>query len=216
MIFDLDGTLIDSRQDLANAVNATRAHLGLGPLNNERVYSYVGHGAPELIRRSLGKAATDAEISSGTKFFLAHYRAHVLDCTTLYPGVKGSLEHLHDAGKRMAVLTNKPVRPAQEICEALNLAPFFLHVYGGNSFPVKKPDPLGLRALMDEAGAGPEETVMIGDSENDAAVAHAASVPLVMMRYGYARVDPATLGAAAVLDHFAELPATLERLGLIP
>lgn len=194
VIFDLDGTLIDSRQDLANAVNATRAHLGLGPLNNERVYSYVGHGAPELIRRSLGKAATDAEISSGTKFFLAHYRAHVLDCTTLYPGVKGSLEHLHDAGKRMAVLTNKPEDMSRAIVEGLGVAGYFFRVYGGDSLETRKPDPLGAEALMKEAGSTRAATVMVGDSSVDVLTARNAGIACCAVTYGF---QPETLADPA-------------------
>src|SRR5262245_51574869 len=107
LIFDLDGTLIDSRLDLANAVNATRAHMGMESLANERVYSYVGNGAPVLIRRALGEQASDAEVERALEFFLEYYRHHDLDYTVLYPGVKESLDRLRDASKRMAVLTNK-------------------------------------------------------------------------------------------------------------
>src|SRR3954471_9374609 len=110
LIFDLDGTLIDSRLDLANAVNATRTHMGMSTLSNERVYTYVGNGAPVLIRRALGEQATEAEVQEALEVFLEYYREHDLDNTVLYPGVKASLDRLRDAGKRMAVLTNKPVR----------------------------------------------------------------------------------------------------------
>ena len=106
LIFDLDGTLIDSRLDLAHSVNATRTHMGMPALENERVYSYVGNGAPVLIRRAMGEKATEPEVQEALEFFMEYYREHVLDFTTLYPGVKESLERLSAAGKRMAVLTN--------------------------------------------------------------------------------------------------------------
>ena len=115
LIFDLDGTLIDSRLDLANAVNATRAHMGMHPLEIERVYSYVGNGAPVLMRRALGEQATEAQVQEGLEFFLEYYREHDLDYTTLYPGVRESLDRLRAAGKQMAVLTNKPVRMSRNI-----------------------------------------------------------------------------------------------------
>ena len=119
VVFDLDGTLIDSRLDLANAVNATRRHMGMATLDNERVYSYVGNGAAVLIRRALGDHATEAEVEEALEYFLEYYREHDLDFTTLYPGVRESLDRLTAAGKRMAVLTNKPVRVSQAIVQGL-------------------------------------------------------------------------------------------------
>src|SRR5690242_3824352 len=128
LIFDLDGTLIDSRLDLANAVNATRAHMGMPALENERVYSYVGNGAPVLIRRALGEQAAEAEVEEALEFFLEYYREHVLDYTELYPGVRETLDRLYAAGKRMAVLTNKPVRMSRAIVEGLGVAGHFFQV----------------------------------------------------------------------------------------
>src|SRR3954452_8194232 len=125
-IFDLDGTLVDSRLDLANAVNATRAHMGMDALDNERVYTYVGNGAPVLVRRALGDQASEAEVQEGLEFFLEYYREHALDNTVLYPGVKETLEHFESAGTRMAVLTNKPVRMSCAIVDGLGVAKHFL------------------------------------------------------------------------------------------
>src|SRR5271157_4512338 len=150
LIFDLDGTLIDSRTDLANAVNATRVHMGMEALANERVCSYVGNGAPVLIRKALGDQATEAELQEALEFFLEYYREHDLDFTTLYPGVREALDRLHAAGKRLAVLTNKPVRMSRSIVEGLGVAGHFFRVYGGNSFEFKKPHPIGVEALMTE------------------------------------------------------------------
>ena len=188
LVFDLDGTLIDSAQDLCNSVNAALGEFNLGPLPDPAIAGFVGNGAPMLMRRSLALAGSLAldqvgdDIFSGAyAFFLQYYREHKLDFTYAYEGVLEALKalhELHDApdgpSRIMAVLTNKPVRPARGICEGLGLANYFLHIYGGDSFPVKKPDPLGLRSLMEEAGARPDETVMIGDSRVDVETARNA------------------------------------------
>ena len=185
LIFDLDGTLIDSRLDLANAVNASRGHMGLEPLANERVYSYVGNGAPVLIRRALGEQASDADVEQALEFFLEFYRHHDLDHTVLYPGVKESLDRLRSAGKRMAVLTNKPVRMSRHIVDGLGVGGHFFKVYGGNSFEHKKPHPIGVEALMQEAGVGKSDTVIIGDSAVDVQTARNAGVACAAVTYGF-------------------------------
>jgi phosphoglycolate phosphatase len=190
LIFDLDGTLIDSRLDLAHAVNATRAHMGMTQLDFERVYSYVGNGAPVLIRRALGEQATELEVEEALEFFLEYYREHALDCTTLYPGVKESLDRLEAAGKRMAVLTNKPVRMSNAIVEGLGVAGHFFQVYGGNSFDFKKPHPIGVETLMRQAGVDRQRTVMVGDSAVDVNTAINAGVRSCGVTYGF---QPETL-----------------------
>jgi phosphoglycolate phosphatase len=190
LIFDLDGTLIDSRLDLAHAVNATRAHMGMTELEFERVYSYVGNGAPVLIRRALGEQATELEVEEALEFFLEYYREHALDYTRLYPGVKESLERLEAAGKHMAVLTNKPVRMSHAIVEGLGVAGHFFQVYGGNSFDFKKPHPIGVETLMREAGMDRERTVMVGDSAVDVNTAINAGVRSCGVTYGF---QPETL-----------------------
>jgi phosphoglycolate phosphatase len=190
LIFDLDGTLIDSRLDLAHSVNATRAHMNMPPLEFERVYSYVGNGAPVLIRRVLGSQATEAEVEEALEFFLEYYREHALDCTILYPGVAESLERLAKAGKRMAVLTNKPVRMSNAIVEGLGIARYFFRVYGGNSFDFKKPNPIGVETLMRETGIDSARTVMVGDSGVDVNTAINAGVRSCGVTYGF---QPETL-----------------------
>jgi phosphoglycolate phosphatase len=196
LVFDLDGTLIDSARDLCNSVNATLREFGRDPLPDPIVASYIGDGAVMLVRRALfGPDGTQTEIdeeflAAAYAWFLDYYREHKLDFTYAYPGVLESLTalrtHPDGSARSMSVLTNKPVRPAQAICEGLSLAPFFRHVYGGNSFPVKKPDPLGLRTLMAEAGAKPEETVLIGDSEVDVATARNAGTWVIGCTFGLA------------------------------
>ncbi|MDE3187569.1 MAG: HAD-IA family hydrolase, partial [Acidobacteriota bacterium] len=184
LVFDLDGTLIDSAQDLCNSVNATLCHFGREPLPDTQIATYIGNGAMMLVRRALTADAADPDeslLAQAFAFFLNYYHEHKLDFTYAYDGVLQALAALrtvHDqpgaAERAMAVLTNKPVRPARAICEALGLAPYFLNIYGGNSFTTKKPDPEGLNALMLEAEARPDETVMIGDSEVDVQTARNA------------------------------------------
>jgi len=199
LVFDLDGTLIDSAQDLCNSVNAALEQSHLGPLPDPAIAAFVGNGAPMLMRRSLAmagntapEAVNQALLDESYQFFLQYYREHKLDFTYAYEGVLEALKALHDlhAGplgvtRSMAVLTNKPVRPARGICEGLGLAGYFLHIYGGDSFPVKKPDPTGLRSLMEEVGAKPEETAMIGDSKVDVQTARNAGAWAIGCAFGF-------------------------------
>jgi phosphoglycolate phosphatase len=197
LVFDLDGTLIDSRRDLVNSVNAMLAHLGRPELHDDLIASYIGDGAGMLVRRALGDPADEAFFEGALAYFLDYYRVHKLDYTHVYPGVLESLEALRvgpeGAPRKMAVLTNKPIGASQAICDGLGLSPYFFRVYGGNSFATKKPDPQGLKALIAEAGADPFETVMIGDSEIDVQTARSAGAWAVGCRFGLA---PQTLDAA--------------------
>jgi len=186
VIFDLDGTLIDSKLDLAYAVNATRAHMGLGPLDIELVSSYVGSGAPVLIRRALGHRASEIAAAEALEFFLEYYRDHKLDHTRLYPGVKETLDRLHRVGKYLAILTNKPVGPTKGIVDGLGIASYFFQVYGGNSFEFKKPHPVGVQTLIAESRVPHERTMMVGDSSIDVETARNAGVRICGVTYGFA------------------------------
>ncbi len=207
LIFDLDGTLIDSRLDLANAVNATRAHTGREPLEHSLIFSYVGNGAPVLIRRALGEAAPEEEVDAALEFFLGWYRAHAVVHTELYPGVRESLVSLHEAGHSLAVLTNKPVGISHEIMRHFELSELMLKVYGGNSFAQKKPHPVGIETLRAEAGVTVEDTWMVGDSSVDILTARAAGVWACGVTYGF---QPETLGdpvpdlVCGQIDEFAD------------
>ncbi|MCC7497909.1 MAG: HAD-IA family hydrolase [Bryobacterales bacterium] len=185
IIFDLDGTLIDSRLDLANAVNAARTRLSLGPIENERVYSYVGNGAPVLMRRALGAEASDETVRIALEYFLDYYGEHKLDCTRLYPGVLEALDRMKSGGATLAVLTNKPVGISQAIVDGLGLRDYFFRVYGGNSFERKKPDPMGIERLMEETGVQAGQTLMVGDSSVDVRTARNAGVPVAGVSYGF-------------------------------
>jgi phosphoglycolate phosphatase len=184
LIFDLDGTLIDSKLDLAHAVNATRAHMGEPPLEHELVYSYVGSGAPVLIRRAF-PGASEEQITAALQYFLDYYRDHMLDYTVLYPGVRETLEKLDNGARRLAVLTNKPVRMSAAILDGLNIGQHFFRVYGGNSFEQKKPNPVGIETLLRETGARKEHTVMVGDSAVDIRTARNAGISCCGVTYGF-------------------------------
>ena len=217
LIFDLDGTLIDSRLDLAHSVNAARAHLGMPPLEDDLVCSYVGNGAPLLLRRALGEQASETEVQEALEFFLQYYRGHALDSTTLYPGVRDSLDRLRAAGQRMAVLTNKPVEVSRAILGGLGVGAHFFQVYGGDSFEFKKPNPIGVEVLIRDAGAARERTLMAGDSSVDIQTARNAGVKSCGLTYGF---QPETLSdpppdllfdrmealADWILSHNGEIP----------
>ena len=190
MIFDLDGTLIDSKLDLAHAVNASRAHLQLPPLDHELVFSYVGNGAPVLMRRALGAGASDEDVQRALEFFLAYYREHMLDYTRLYPGVREALDELRDAGMTMAVLTNKPYRISEAILAGIGIRNHFARVYGGNSFEQKKPDPIGIETLLLETRMPRETAMMVGDSAVDIQTARNARIQACGVTYGF---QPETL-----------------------
>ena len=191
VIFDLDGTLIDSRLDLVHSVNAALRHIGRPDLPDHVIASYVGDGAPILIQRALGgEAVDDATVRKGLQFFLSYYREHKLDHTTVYDGVKEALSVVQRSSngvpRKLAVLSNKPVGPSRAIVEALGLGPFFMQVYGGNSFATKKPDPEGARKLLEELGVRPEEAAIVGDSHVDIETGRNAGLLTVGVNYGFA------------------------------
>ena len=205
LIFDLDGTLIDSKRDLANSVNATRIHMGREPIDDEVVSSWVGNGAPVLIRRAMGPQASEDEVERALAYFLAYYRDHMLDHTVLYPGVREGLDELRGARVPMAVLTNKPVRFSQALIAGLGVGDHFFRVYGGNSFDQKKPHPIGIDTLRDETGAAAEQTLMIGDSAVDVLTARNAGVPSCGVTWG---LQPESMRAESpdlLVDRMAQL-----------
>jgi len=191
VIFDLDGTLIDSRLDLVHSVNAALRHIARPELADHVIASYVGDGAPILIQRALGaEASDDALVRRGLEFFLSYYRTHKLDHTTVYPGIVQALSAIqgssNDAPRKLAVLTNKPVNPSRAIVDALGMGQFFAQVYGGNSFATKKPDPEGARKLLEESGLQPEQAAIVGDSHVDVRTGRNAGLWTVGVTYGFA------------------------------
>jgi phosphoglycolate phosphatase len=207
VIFDLDGTLIDSRLDLVHSVNAALLHIGRTPLPEDVIASYVGDGAPILIQRALGgDTVEEAVVREGLQFFLSYYREHKLDHTTVYPGIREALSVIQDERRRqLAVLSNKPVVPSRAIVEALGLGSFFAQVYGGNSFSGKKPDPEGARKLLEESGVSPDETVIVGDSHIDIETACNAGLWSIGVNYGFAPHTLKTTPPDVLVDTPAEL-----------
>ena len=206
LIFDLDGTLVDSKQDLVNSVNATRAQIGLPPICADTVATYVGNGAPVLVRRALGPEFTEKQVQEALQYFLAWYRDHMLDHTRLYPGVQEALDEFHAAGVPMAVLTNKPVRFSQTMVERLGLGSHFFRVYGGNSFEQKKPHPVGVETLLNESRARREYAMLVGDSAVDVRTARNAGIQSCGVRYGF---QPDSFDAEPpdlLVDRMEELP----------
>lgn len=203
LIFDLDGTLIDSQLDLIRSVNAMLLEMGREQLHEDTISGYIGHGAPQLVGRALGNGAGEAEREHALKFFLSYYEDHKMDSTRAYPGVPEALEHL--SGFSMAILTNKPVRISVRILEDLGLAKYFSAVYGGNSFETKKPDPLGAHTILREFGAAPGEVILIGDSEVDVQTARNAGTLAAAVNYGFGAHDRAAHPADFYLDRLTDL-----------
>ena len=217
LVFDLDGTLIDSAPDLRAALNEMLRERGRTPLSLAQVRQMIGDGAAALVARALAASGADpAEAAPALRRFLQLYEADAVRLTRPYPGVPETLAALRRRGYRTAICTNKPQHATHTVLEGLGLLALFDAIAGGDRFAVKKPDPGHLLGLIGALGGAPDRAAMIGDGENDAAAAHGAGVPLLLMRYGYARVDPAALAADALLDRFDDLPAALDRLGLVP
>ncbi|HXY25319.1 MAG TPA: HAD-IA family hydrolase [Candidatus Acidoferrum sp.] len=203
LIFDLDGTLIDSKRDLIRSVNAMLVEMGREELHEDTISGYIGHGAPQLVARALGNGAMEEDRERALRFFLAYYEDHKMDSTTAYPGVAEALQELR--GLSMAVLTNKPVRVSVRILEALGLAKYFRVVYGGNSFETKKPDPQGARKILAEFGAEPAEAMLVGDSEVDVQTARNAGTLAVAVNYGFGTHDRDAYPADIYLERLPEL-----------
>ena len=231
LVFDLDGTLIDSRLDLIHSVNAMLRHFERPELAGDVIASYVGDGAPVLVRRALGNGTAgngaanigtgdgvdEALFCSALEYFLGYYRLHKLDHTTVYDGIPevlaglaaGSVRAGADKSVRptrvMAVLSNKPVRPSQDIVQALGLGEYFVRVYGGNSFATKKPDPLGVRTLLEETGVAADEALMIGDSSIDVLTGRNAGLWTCGVTYGFAPHTLEEVAPDVVVDGPREL-----------
>jgi phosphoglycolate phosphatase len=227
LIFDLDGTLIDSRLDLVHSVNAMLRHFGRPELDGDVIASYVGDGAPALVQRALvadGGAGDEAFFRSALEYFLGYYRLHKLDHTTVYEGIPETLTALANGScgadtpvrprvqRQMAVLSNKPVGPSRAIVEALGMGDFFVRIYGGNSFATKKPDPLGVRTLLEETSVAPDEALMIGDSSIDVLTGRNAGVWSCGVTYGFAPRSLEDVAPDVIVDRAWELGELLEDL----
>ena len=203
LIFDLDGTLIDSKLDLIHSVNAMLREMKRPQLAAETISGYIGHGAPQLVARALGGTAKEDELKHALQFFLGYYEEHKMDNTFAYPGVPETLAQLDHLP--MAVLTNKPERISVRILNSLGLAKYFRAIYGGNSFESKKPDPLGANKILQEFGVSARDTLIVGDSEVDIQTARNTGTLAAAVNYGFGVHDRAAYPADIYLDQFADL-----------
>jgi phosphoglycolate phosphatase len=208
LVFDLDGTLIDSERDLANSVNATLEHMGRPALPDHQIAGYVGQGAARLIEQALGPGAKAEECHQGLEHFLEYYREHMLDHTITYPGVREALAALE--GVAMAVLTNKPVRFSQRIVEGLGLAKYFRYIYGGNSFGTKKPDPEGMYRLLSDFQVEARKAMLVGDSEVDVQTARNAGTWACGVTYGLGSERLVACPPDLLVGSLTELPGYLD------
>ena len=216
--FDLDGTLIDSRLDLIHSVNAALQHIGRPDLDGDVIASYVGDGAPVLMRRALGNIDDDSLLVAALEYFLSYYRQHKLDHTTVYEGIPEILSSLAKSstglggkGLQMAVLSNKPVNPSRDILRTLGLNEFFVKIYGGNSFATKKPDSLGVNTLLRETGVSAEEALMIGDSSVDVLTGRNAGLWTCGVTYGFAPHSLAEVPPDVLIENPKDLGELLLR-----
>ena len=211
LLWDLDGTLVDSELDLAHSINAMLRHLNEPELPVEVVASYVGDGAPMLVRRALGDPQDEAYVHAALEYFLLYYREHKLEHTYVYPGVMDVLEAVRRlSSMKMAVLTNKPIGPSRAICEGLALSPYMSQIYGGNSFPTKKPEPHGARVLLEEHDTLPGEAIMIGDSQYDVLTANNTGMFSIGVTYGFSPESLKIHPPDVLIDHPSELLELLE------
>ncbi|HWB49285.1 MAG TPA: HAD-IA family hydrolase [Stellaceae bacterium] len=217
LLFDLDGTLVDTLPDLTSALNEVLREQGHAPLLPAEVKPMIGDGMPMLLRRGFAARGVEAaEAMAVQSRFIEIYEAHATNASRPYPGVPETLAALRAAGYATGVCTNKPHHATGAVLRELGLDGLFDGYAGGDRFAVRKPDAGHLLGLVEALGGDPRRAAMIGDSENDALSARAAKLPLILMRYGYARIDPAALGPDRLLDRFAELPAALDAMGLNP
>lgn len=215
LVFDLDGTLVDSAPDLIACLNEMMRREGLAPVPLEHGRRYVGRGARIMLRRAFeanGASLGEARLEQLFAAFLAYYADHLADRTRFYPGVETTLDDLLAAGYGLAVCTNKLEAPAVSLLKALGGAHRFRLIAGQDTFPVCKPNAAALTLTIERAGGDPRHAVMVGDSETDVATAKNAELPVVAVDFGYSQAPVATLGADHVISRFDDLPAAIDAL----
>lgn len=216
VVFDLDGTLVDTAPDLVASLNHTIAFHGLEPVSYDDLTHLVGHGARAMIERAFrlrGNPLDEAELPVMLERFLAHYRAGMPGESRPYPGLTAALDRLREAGFGLAVCTNKPEEMAKLLIDGLNLSHYFVAITGGDTYPVRKPDPAHLIGTVELAGGDIKKTVMVGDSLNDLKVAVNAGTPSIGVPFGYSDVPIETLNPTVMISHFDELtPELVTRL----
>ncbi|WP_419814846.1 phosphoglycolate phosphatase [Glacieibacterium sp.] len=214
VIFDLDGTLVDSSPDLCGALNHTLAELGRPAVDLATVRHLVGHGARVLIERGLAHTGggTSEDVDRGLPLFLAYYAAHIADGTVVFPGVEASLDQLTAAGVRVAICTNKPYTLSVALIEALGWQQRFDAILGADSVPARKPDPGHVVATAEAVGIPVDQAIFVGDTSVDVAAARAAGIPVIAVSFGFSDGPATGLGADLVIDHYDKLLPALASL----
>jgi phosphoglycolate phosphatase len=215
LIFDLDGTLVDTAPDLLGAMNAVLVQEGRRPVNAEDLRHLVGHGARAMLDEAFkrtGEPADAARLPGLIDAFIVHYRAHIADASRPFTGVVETLAALKQSGARLGVLTNKPQELVGPLLDRLDLTRFFAAIHGAGRFDYVKPDARVFRHVIDDLGGVGDGAVMIGDSTTDLATGRAAKVPVILMTYGYTPTPARELGADIVLDTFSEIPDAVRAL----
>ncbi len=214
LIFDFDGTLIESAPELAHCLNALLAEDGREALTQPQVEDMIGNGVAKLVERGLrASGGVPADLDARVKRFMTIYDAAPITDTPVYEGVTETLDKLAADGHVMAICTNKPHAPTLKILDGIGMTHYFRVIAGGDSFPVRKPDPGHLEGVLDRLGVGRDRAIMIGDSPNDISCAVAAGVRSIAVTYGYSRIPHAELGADRLIDRFDALPAAIAELG---
>ena len=213
IVFDLDGTLIDSVPDVQGAVNRMLADDGRPPITLAQAHDFVGNGARPLVERALAATGTvPDDIDGHIARYIDFYKRHPADETTIYPGVVRVLDAFAEAGVTMGVCTNKPFEMTGLVLEALGLEGYFRGVAGGDNVPHRKPDGRHVTLTLELMGAGAASAAMVGDSETDVAAGKDAGLPVIAVTYGYCHVPMEELGADLMIDAFADLPHALQTL----
>ncbi len=215
VLFDLDGTLVETAPDLADALNHTLRSAGLPTVSLADVRPMIGDGARRMLQRGIagtGRQASEAEMDRWFEQLLGYYSDHIADQSRPFAGVVDQLERLQAAGIKLGVCTNKPVRLSERLLQLLGLADYFGAVLGGDSLVVRKPHAEHVLATLAAIDAAPDRAVLIGDSANDVNAARNAGLPVVVVSFGYTEIPARELAADAVIDHFDELPAALAAL----
>ena len=218
IVFDLDGTLVDTAPDLIDTLNFTLTAHGLPAVPYDEARPMIGGGARGLIERALVAEARDCaptDVDQLYAAFVAHYGEHIADRSRLFPHVEAALDRLAEAGYRVAVCTNKLERLSKKLLQTLNLANRFAMICGQDTFGVQKPDPQVFRATVLRAGGNPERAIMVGDSITDIRTARAANVPVVAVDFGYSDVPIENFRPDRVISSFADLVAVIDDLALV-
>ena len=213
LVFDFDGTLIESAPEIRACLNQLMAQYGRPSLTLPQVEKMIGHGVASLVERGfIATGGMPDDFDTALATFVDLYNHAPIHETPLYEGVRETLATLHDAGHVMAVCTNKLYTPTLKILEGLGLDHYFSVITGGDTFPVRKPDPGHLLGVLERLGIEPDDAIMIGDSPNDIGCAIAAGVRSIAVSYGYSRVPAADLGANLLIDRFGDLPDAIAKL----